>query len=381
MFLQIGPLEALFGQGIWTNYTIENTIMVDSHINDILIIDGVKWIGTNWGLYSFDNTTWLDYSEYLPNKQVRSISIDNNGVLYVSTISGIAVYDGQDWSQLTPSNSILPGHINKIIFDNNNVGYIGSINGLYKFENDIISLVLDSSSLESEFINVSTLTFKGDSLCIGTVNGGLAYLYNDSINWYNSANGLIDNTSTDLLVHEENLWITAPYAGLIAHLLNENFIVFNNEVFQNWPSNSLNCITSTSKGIFIGSDGGGFFEFSYQGGIQNTTTYTTQNSSLIDNTVLCISEGDDGFWIGTETGLVNWKENSNIQYSQNNDNSIFSLKNDILSLKTSSTVLVYSINGQQVINKESVDKINLSSLKTGFYILSINNNHRLIQVD
>ena len=36
-------------------------------------------------------------------------------------------------------------------------------------------------------------------------------------------NGLIDNTSTDILVDNENLWITSPYGGLICHLLMEVF--------------------------------------------------------------------------------------------------------------------------------------------------------------
>ena len=103
MMFQLGPLGALFAQGNWIGYTNENTILVDNKINDILIVDGVKWIGTSWGLYAYDNSIWVDYSEYLPNPQVRSLTLDNNGALYVGTLNGIAVYDGANWFTVTPA--------------------------------------------------------------------------------------------------------------------------------------------------------------------------------------------------------------------------------------------------------------------------------------
>jgi hypothetical protein len=60
ILFQLGPLGALFAQGNWISYTNENTILVDNKINDILIVDGIKWIGTSWGLYTYDNSTWVD---------------------------------------------------------------------------------------------------------------------------------------------------------------------------------------------------------------------------------------------------------------------------------------------------------------------------------
>ncbi|MDB0007050.1 hypothetical protein N9E30_03765 [Flavobacteriales bacterium] len=127
ILFQLGPLGALFAQGNWISYTNENTILVDNKINDILIVDGIKWIGTSWGLYTYNNSTWVDYSEYLPNPQVRSLTLDNNGILYVGTLNGITVYDGADWFAVTPDedDSDLPGHINDIVFDSQNIGYEG----------------------------------------------------------------------------------------------------------------------------------------------------------------------------------------------------------------------------------------------------------------
>ena len=327
--IQLGPLGALFAQGSWQSFTTENTILLDNQINDILIVNEVKWIGTNWGLYTYDNTSWVDYTDVIPHPLVNSISIDK-GNIYVCTLSGIAIYDGISWETITSQNSIITSHVNEVVFDDDNTAYVGTIDGLFKMSNDDISIVLDSSSLEPSFINVRCLTFKGDSLCIGTVNGGLGYLYNDSISWYNANNGLIDNTSTDVVVDDENIWITAPYGGLISHLLNGNFLVFNTGFFNDWPSNSLNTIYKDDDLFYIGSSGGGFFSFSYEFGIQNTNTFNTENSGLINDYVLCIEKDELGYWIGTEGGLMHWTDISSINVLNQTSKPTFNIFDNIL---------------------------------------------------
>tara|TARA_B100000963_G_scaffold195260_1_gene169998 strand:+ start:4171 stop:5355 length:1185 start_codon:yes stop_codon:yes gene_type:complete len=378
IIIQIGPLGALFAQGNWQNFTTENTILVDNQINDILIVDGVKWIGTNWGLYTFDNTSWIDYTDVLPHPLVNSISIDKEGYIYVCTLSGIAIYDGSSWETITSQNSVITSHVNEIIFDDDNTAYIGTINGLFKKDDDNISIVLDSSSLESNFINVRCLAFKGDSLCIGTVNGGLGYLYNDSISWYNSNNGLIDNTSTDILVDKENLWITAPYGGLISHLLNGDFLIFNTGFFNNWPSNSLNTIFKDDNFFYIGSSGGGFFSFDYEFGIQNINILNTENSGLINNYVLCIEKDNLGYWIGTEGGLVHWTNMSSLNELNQVNQPKINVLNNILTFPYKSDIIIYSLDGKRVFYACNVSNVNLSFLNKGSYISEFNNSRSIL---
>ena len=121
---QLGPLGALFAQGNWQSFTTENTILVDNQINDILIVDGVKWVGTNWGLYTYDNTSWIDYTDVLPHPLVNSISIDKEGNIYVCTLSGIAIYNGISWDTITSQNSIITSHVNEVVFDDDNTAYV-----------------------------------------------------------------------------------------------------------------------------------------------------------------------------------------------------------------------------------------------------------------
>ncbi len=378
---QLGPLGALFAQGNWQNFTTENTILVDNQINDILIIDGVKWIGTNWGLYTYDNTSWIDYTNVLPHPLVNSISIDREENIYVCTLSGIAIYNGNSWKTITSQNSIITGHVNEVVFDDDSAAYVGTIDGLFKMSNDDISIVLDSSSLEPSFINVRCLTFKGDSLCIGTVNGGLGYLYNDSISWYNANNGLIDNTSTDVLVYKENLWITTPYGGLLSHLLDGNFLIFNTGFFNDWPSNSLNTIYKDDDLFYIGSSGGGFFSFSYEFGIQNTNTFNTENSGLINDYVLCIEKDELGYWIGTEGGLVYWTDISNVNVLNQANKPTFNIINNRLIFPYKGNIAIYSLDGKRVISAYHESSVNLSFLNRGCYISEFNNSRSILIIN
>jgi len=375
---QIGPLGALFAQGNWQSFTTENTILIDNQINDILIVDGVKWVGTNWGLYTYDNTSWIDYTDILPHPLVNSISIDKKGNIYVCTLSGMAIYNGSSWETITSQNSIISSHINEVVFDDDNTAYIGTIDGLFKMSNDDISIVLDSSSLEPSFINVRCLTFKGDSLCIGTVNGGLGYLYNDSIGWYNTNNGLIDNTSTDILVDKENLWITTPYGGLISHLLDGNFLIFNTGFFNDWPSNSLNTIYNDDDLFYVGSSGGGFFSFSYEFGVQNTNTFNTENSDLINDYVLCIEKDELGYWIGTEGGLVYWTDISSINESNHVNKPTYNIFNNRLTFPFKGDITIYSLDGKRVFSADNESSVNLSFLTRGSYISEFNNSRSFL---
>ncbi len=369
---QLGPLGALFAQGNWQNFTTENTILVDNQINDVLIVDGVKWIGTSWGLYTYDNDTWVNYTDVLPHPFVNSIACDKEGNIYACTLSGIAVYDGISWETITSQNSIMTSHVNEVVFDDNNVAYVGTIDGLFTINNGDVSLLLDTSSLENNFINVRCLAFKGDSLCIGTVNGGLGYLYDNTISWYNTSNGLIDNTATDLVVDNENLWITAPYGGLISQLISESFLIFNTGYFSDWPSNSLNTLYKDNDEnlFYIGSSGGGFFSFTYESGIQSTTTYNTDNSDLINDYVLCIEKDEQGYWIGTEGGLVYWSMVADIE-TKNNIPYFYQNMSQLVFEKPSD-INVYSLDGKLVFSSKKTTSVDLSFLTKGYYIADIN---------
>jgi ligand-binding sensor domain-containing protein len=374
ILFQTGLCGALFAQMNWTIYNTENSPLVDNQINCLKINDDKLWVGTNWGLYSYQNDVWEDYSNILPNPKVKCISFNETGDMYVGTISGMVVYSDGTWETYNTSNSILSNQVNDVAFHLNKT-YIATIDGLFKIDEEI-SLVLDTSSLETTFVNVRSLATVGDSLIVGTVNGGLGYLYNDTMIWHNTSNSPInDNTSIDVAVGQNNnVWLAAPYGGLISHLNSGAWINYNTLSIQAWPSNSLNTILiDETNFMFVGSNGAGFFRFYYNSGIPSTNVYNTSNSGLPSNNVLCLlKESENNYWIGTESGLAKWNNSVGI----NNSNiSRFSFNNyvvDKLILSEKRAVNIYSLSGQAVASSTDKKVVDLSHLSSGMYILQTN---------
>lgn len=378
--LQTGPLGALFGQISWSVYNTDNTIMVENQINCLLVDENQGlWVGTNWGLYLKNGGVWQEFTSNLPNPQVRSLSLDNSGNLWVGTLSGLSIKEGNEWTTYNNQNSIISNQINDVVFNNDNHAYIATISGLFKYDSEL-SLVLDTSSLENSFVNVRALAFKGDSLVIGTVNGGLGYLYNNSMIWHNTSNsGINDNTATGLTIdNNQNVWLAAPYGGLVAHLNTDNWLIYNTSENNQWPSNSLTALLfDEEQFLFVGSNGAGFFRFYYNNGIPTTEIYNSQNTLLPSDYVLCLAKDESDYWIGTEQGLVRWGSSVSISESEIND---FTKENNTLLFSENLHVELYSITGQCVYSQKS-SKVDLNPYKKGVYILVYNSKKTKIFID
>ncbi len=380
ILLQTGPLGALFGQMTWSVYNIDNTIMIENQINCLLVDeDKGLWVGTNWGLYLKNGGEWQEFTDELPNPQVRSLSLDDNGNLWVGTLSGLSIKEGDSWTTYNNLNSILNNQINDVVFDRNNQAYIATINGLFKYDTDF-SLVLDNSSLDSSFINVRSLAFRGDSLVVGTVNGGLGYLYNDSMIWHNTSNsGINDNSAIDVAIDSnQNVWLAAPFGGLVSHLSNDSWLIYNTVESNQWPSNSLTSLLfDDDQFLFVGSNGAGFFRFYFDNGIPNTEKYNNNNSPLPSDYVLCLAKDNTDYWIGTEQGLVRWGTSVSISELEKN---AFIKENNTLTFSDNHNIDLYSITGQRVYSQNTA-KVDLNSFKSGVYIVVYNFISKKIIVD
>ena len=380
ILLQTGPLGALFGQMTWSVYNIDNTIMIENQINCLLVDeDKGLWVGTNWGLYLKNGGEWQEFAAELPNPQVRSLSLDDNGNLWVGTLSGLSIKEGDSWTTYNNQNSILNNQINDVVFDRNNQAYIATISGLFKYDTDF-SLVLDTSSLENSFINVRSLAVRGDSLVVGTVNGGLGYLYNDSMIWRNTSNsGINDNTAIDVAIdNNQNVWLAAPYGGLVSHLSNDSWLIYNTVESNQWPSNSLTSLLfDDDQFLFVGSNGAGFFRFYFNNGIPNTEKYNSNNSPLPSDYVLCLAKDNTDYWIGTEQGLVRWGTSVSISELEKN---AFIKENNTLTFSENHNIDLYSITGQRVYS-QNTSKVDLNSFKSGVYIVVYNSVRKKIIVD
>jgi ligand-binding sensor domain-containing protein len=318
ILFQTGLFGALFAQQSYVDYNIVNSSILDNRVNCIEVdTNNVKWIGTEWGLVSYNDNSWVDYSADVDNVSIRCIEFDKQGKLWVGVLGGLYRYNGIYWTHFDTSNSNLDNQVNCIAFDSLNNPWIGTQNGLFRYDGRNFHLELDSSGLEPGFINVTSLAFQGDSLIIGTKNGGIAYLHNGSISWYTTFSGnLPDNTTFDINIMENSSRLFAsPQGGLLMHHFSGSWFNWNIINTPSFPSNSLRCIEKLDSNSYLaGTIGAGIFSFSFQLGSPITTIYNISTNSLPDNDILDIAVDLNGvIWIGTEySGLVKWDNTSSV---------------------------------------------------------------------
>lgn len=366
----------LFAQSVWTVFNTDNSPLLDNIITVVEEADdNAIWIGTSWGLFRYDAGNWTDYTDDIIHPYVRSISFDSNNGVWVGTLSGASYFNGIEWTSWNSVNSPLNTAVNAIEYVDDSTLWAGTVNGLFLFTDSIWSLYLDTSSLEP-FINVSSLTQEGDSLCVGTINGGFGYLYNDTISWHNIHSGMLDNTMVDIVVDQNNNnWLASPSGGLQRQLNDDSWYFYHPEFYNDWPSpDILSLFLNDENNLLLGTNELGFFELNTS---DNSIPYllTTENSGLTNNKVNDLLIDVNGlYWIATEDGLNTWNGDLSTAINDLYPVATFNtLVNDYINFSKVMTINLYSIGGRLILGNKKTKQLNLSGFSSGVYLLETDN--------
>jgi len=352
----------------------------DNRVNCLALDKNQKlWIGTQYGLVTYDGFVWVDLSDSIPGYVVKDISVNIDGDVWIATNSGFCKYDSV-WNYFFPSHQALSEQINCISFDKDNDPWFGTVNGLFSYKSGVFNFVLDTSSLEN-FINVKSIAFKGDSVVVGTVNGGIGFIYNGTCDWLNVSpiGGIIDNSFNELFVDSfNNIWGCSPYGGVQLLLSDGGWYFINTTSNPGWQSNS---ITSIEEGVlnkkYLGTKGGGIIVFEFGPGVFNNIVIDSSNSNLPDNFILDIVVDNNVVWAATQfEGLVEISSFLNSTNKSVSEVGFFPVpfKNKItFCLEGLGFLCVYNIEGKAVykdvvLNNETID---FGFLDSGFYVFSI----------
>ncbi len=235
--------------------------------------------------------------------------------------------------------------------------------------------------------HVSNVELVNDtSRWVGTINGGLLWMVNDSFTVYNVyTNTFPDNSMFDLKLDTNGfLWAACPSGGLVRGL-GSTFYSFNTAT-SGIPSNSFNALLIDSiQNIYLGS-----FD---RGLIKKTgnffTWWDTQNSPMPDDLVYCVAQEKSGIiWMGTNAhGVVRFDENSWTNVAASNEQTAINvfpnpcLNNLQINSKTAiKKITIVDLMGKKQIEQEMNSVLNplvdVSMLKTGTYFISIETNNR-----
>lgn len=305
------------GQAAWINYSTANSPLPENSVRCIAIDSADrKWIGTDYGLAVFDNTSWTVYlttNSGIPDNGIRTIVFDSTGAAWIGTfMSGLVKFDGTTWTTYDMNNSPLPDNFVKALaFDSTGALWIGTINGIARF---------DGSTWQTFTINNTILTvaniadiqvMPNNDKIFATINGGLVIFKGDTVNdvlTIASGSGIPDNTQLDFALDSlNNLWFASAADGLVAYRGPLGW-------FWYYPGNSQ-IATSSLTAVKFSPDESILWIGSVDSGLIKKSgiffsSYTTQNSGMVDDYIQCMMVDDSGVvWMGTAShGVVRFDE-------------------------------------------------------------------------
>jgi ligand-binding sensor domain-containing protein len=294
--------------GNWRVYKIDDFIAPKNDITSISFDNqGSLWIATSYGIYKYENGTWLVQSP--ENIYVRTLYIDKYDVKWAGLLGGgvISKEKDRDWKNIPEASKSLT--VNVINSDSTGAIWVGDWNeGLF------IQKKLNSG--KQQWINyraaddkkgdrdkigdnaiLSIIADSKNRMWIGSYHG-LSMFDNNKWSFYDMQNSDLPDNNVYSLATDKNgdEWIGTGN-GLVKIDIN-GWTIYNNE------NSGLSCdlilsLAAFHGNIWVGSNKGVFF---YNG--DTWVNYNTENSELPDNRIQSIVIHENKVYLGTSCGLA-----------------------------------------------------------------------------
>lgn len=277
---------------------------------------GVIWIGTKWGLNSYDQSELKSYfhdreqPNSLPDNFIRFITEDRLGDLYVSTNKGIAIYNKAE-------NQFQPLKYNGKPFNAWSYLQIGD-NFLFGGEETLYQYNLTDKSITTIFPDID-----GDKLkCINRI-----------FQW--SPDVLITSSKKDVLWMYDLIkkkMYRCPFVK--EREINTIFVDSQNRLWVSFYGKGIACYSKEGKRLF---------------------SLSTKNSGLNNDIIFDFLEKDNQLWIATDGGGINILDFQTMKFSH-----LKHISDDEQSLPNNSIYRLY---------KDQMDNIWIGSIHGGLFAI------------
>lgn len=266
-----------------------------------LVVGNAQSFLPGYALKDLSITQWTA-EEGLSSNNTTSVFQSSDGLLWITSFNGFMTFDGERFETYDRNNlSFLETDGFYAVIENTDgsilIGSQGS--GLIKYKLGEFSNYQPRQGTVPKSIR-SLLRLKNGDVIIGSNNGGLFHLHNDTIK--NVYHEQLQGATVMALVEDASgkIWIGTDGNGLFSWDTRTQPLPFKTEgVF----SKNVEALALSSKGIlFIGTTKGLI-------SIELTNNQLKSHSDLDDNSInaLWIDE-TFAIWIGTERGLIRYNE-------------------------------------------------------------------------
>jgi diguanylate cyclase (GGDEF)-like protein len=181
-------------------------VMAGSLIAGVLLADPARALNPDEHFHDYAKTTW-SLEQGLPQITVSAIAQDRDGYIWLGTQSGLARFDGIEFSSYTPaSDPEIPGEqIQKLLLGSDGTLWIGTYKGLARYTNHHFSRVeLLHGNSASHDLDVQDLLEMPDGRILVATPTGLFVATQAGVTGYPSLN---DTPAYALLRWDHAVWI------------------------------------------------------------------------------------------------------------------------------------------------------------------------------
>ncbi|MEN9001936.1 MAG: two-component regulator propeller domain-containing protein, partial [Flavobacteriales bacterium] len=197
-------VSRISNSGDFTFYEARKTKLPSNNIWTSLLDKNDKfWMGTSEGLTSFENNTFITYTDKdgLPAKKVQSLFQEVESVMWVGTKGGVAYYKDNIFHSL---DSFPYTNVRAITATQDGYYWFGTNQGLVVYDGFEANLIEDSLLMNNK---VFSLAAYGNKLWIGTING-LVYYDGNKFELFDFSKESSQSVINFLLIDDaKHLWI------------------------------------------------------------------------------------------------------------------------------------------------------------------------------
>ncbi len=311
-----------------------------NQVNDLLQDrHGRLWVATMNGAAIFNGEKFTRFEKNTPEASypVKSVFEDSKGNIWLGMLrGGLCKINGAGEKKYFKLPSGLVGdEVYDITEDRKGQIWIGTSNGLSRYHENRFSNYTNFRGLVNNHVNALLTDSKG-RLWIATM-GGVSMFDGNRFTNFTTTNGLTSNTCTSL--HEDNggRIRVGTYAGVCTYL---NGRFFAEPGMQQLNADRVEDLFQTKDNTILAATFNNGLAIFNKTGFQRITTQENLPSNIIKSIVV---DREGIFWIGTWSGLCKWNSEKFIQYTHENglpNNNLL-----CLSVNTSNGIYFGSITG------------------------------------
>ncbi len=260
--------------------------------------DGSVWIGTNEGLFHFQNRQVVVYNEKngLNSNDVQALLFENNGRLWIGSNNGLQCFNRGIWSTIRFRWGENIGGVISLFKDREGNVWAGTYSGLLCVRDMKVISIGPEDGLSHQSV-LSIMEAKDASVWVGTFGGGLNRLMPDgSIQTLRAEDGLMEDYIYSLTEAPDGaLWISYRSPGLTR--IEGNHIT-HITVEQGLPNDRI-------RGTTFDDDGNFWFVCQYSGLWKQTATgfHKIPVDPLLDKLWSIYTDSKGRIWIGSDNGI------------------------------------------------------------------------------